>query len=305
MTEKTSKEAASAAAMVLRDPNASEDAKSAAGSALTQREKERDEFRALVESLSGDEQERAELLPCLFCGSRNVAQRFTREASFEAMSFVECYDCGARGSGVSGHGGEAIEEWNRRAALQSQDREDAEQWADVDGYVGIYQISSYGRVRSLDRIDSDGNARKGKILNPSATQKGYLKVSLWAAGRREERYVHRMVAEAFIDNRASLPQVNHLDGDPGNNCRSNLEWVTNSENLTHARRVLKKGVRAVYGIHQEDGSRVNFPSLQHAVEAGFTRANIQKSIAGIRSHHKGYQWFDEAIDHARRVEGEL
>lgn len=71
------------------------------------------------------EQERAELLPCLFCGSRNVAQRFTREASFEALSFVECYDCGARGSGVSGHGGEAIEEWNQRAALQSQDAEDA------------------------------------------------------------------------------------------------------------------------------------------------------------------------------------
>lgn len=72
------------------------------------------------------EQERAELLPCPFCGSRNVAQRFTREASFEALSFVECYDCGARGSGVSGQGGEAIEEWNRRAALQSQDRADAE-----------------------------------------------------------------------------------------------------------------------------------------------------------------------------------
>lgn len=194
----------------------------------------------------------------------------------------------------------AVVESIEQAVLQSPEvlawKRDAEQWADVDGYVGIYQISSHGRVRSLDRIDSDGNTRRGKILNPGATQKGYLKVSLWAAGSREERYVHRMVAEAFIDYRASLPQVNHLDGDPGNNHRSNLEWVTNAENLTHARRVLKKGVRAVYGIHQEDGRRVNFPSLQHAVEAGFIRANIQKCIAGVRTHHKGYQWFDAALE---------
>lgn len=187
-----------------------------------------------------------------------------------------------------------------QAVLQSPEvqalRKDPELWEDVADYVGVYQISSHGRVRSLDRIDSDGNARKGKILNPSATPKGYLKVSLWADGSREERYVHRMVAEAFIDNHARLPQVNHLDGDPGNNHLSNLEWVTNAENLTHARRVLNKGVRPVYGIHKEDGSRVAFPSLQHAVEAGFTRANIQKCIAGIRTHHKGYQWFDAAME---------
>lgn len=174
-------------------------------------------------------------------------------------------------------------------------QKDAERWLPVHGYEGIYEVSSVGRVRSVERVDTAGNRRQAKILLPTAIPKGYLKVSLWKANQRSERYVHRLVAGAFIGNPDGLLQVNHMDGDPANNAASNLEWVSNAGNQKHARRVLMKGVRAVFGISKTDGSRIEFPSLQHAVEAGFIRANIQKCLNGERKMHGGYKWYDAAL----------
>jgi len=187
------------------------------------------------------------------------------------------------------------------AALRESEewRRDAEKWADVAGYSGSYQVSSLGRVRSVERVDSDGNRRRGQHMIPYRKANGYVAVTLWSCGKGKERYVHRLVAAAFIDNPNDLPQVNHKDGDTANNAVENLEWVTNAENQTHARRVLAKGVRAVCGISEASGEEVYFPSLQHAVEAGFVRANIQKCIAGTRNVHRGYKWYDAAIYSAR------
>lgn len=179
---------------------------------------------------------------------------------------------------------------------------DAERWAPIADFNGIYEVSTIGRIRSVTRIDIDNNRRLAKYLTPTAIRKGYLKVCLWNGGERIERYVHRLVASAFIENPGHLPQVNHKDGDPANNEVSNLEWVTNAQNQTHARRILAKGVRAVYGISLTDGSRIDFASLELAVEAGFVRANIQKCILGTRKKHKGYAWYDEVIDAALAAE---
>lgn len=99
-----------------------------------------------------------------------------------------------------------------------------EEWRKIVGYEGLYEVSSLGRVRSLDRYVKTcyGSYRlhKGKILSPGIRPDGYLVVSLQYRMFR----VHRLVAQAFIPNPDNLPQVNHLDEDKSNNRVENLEW---------------------------------------------------------------------------------
>lgn len=110
-----------------------------------------------------------------------------------------------------------------------------ELWLDING-VG-YAVSNLGRVRSLDRviIRSDGVSvrLKGKILKSSLEGNGYLTICL---GRKKTKTVHRLVAMAFCENPKQKNFVNHIDGNKTNNSASNLEWVTQHENNTHAAR---------------------------------------------------------------------
>lgn len=124
---------------------------------------------------------------------------------------------------------------------------DGSEWRPVLGYEGIYEVSSKGIVRSLEREGT--RIVKGKeqihrvsprVLSPSADTHGYLQVNLKREGGSKMIFVHRLVALAFIDNPESKPQINHIDGDANNNCVENLEWCTNSENALHATRVLGK-----------------------------------------------------------------
>lgn len=111
-------------------------------------------------------------------------------------------------------------------------------WKDVIGYEGLYQVSNLGNVRSLDREIAPNNRvpywRKGKICKQSKSNLGYMTVGFTVNNVKVSKYVHRLVAEAFIDNINDYPQVNHIDGDKTNNRVDNLEWCTNSQNHTHA-----------------------------------------------------------------------
>ncbi len=110
----------------------------------------------------------------------------------------------------------------------------AEIWKDVPDYENSYQASNLGRIRSLDRdiIRSDNRKsfRKGRILSPSISKKGYYQFRLNGITTK----VHRIIAITFILNPLNLPQVNHKDGNKLNNNDWNLEWCTNQENKNHA-----------------------------------------------------------------------
>ena len=106
-------------------------------------------------------------------------------------------------------------------------------WKDIKGYESYYQVSDRGRVRSLDRIVKDRTRDryqqlKGKILKETDNGKGYKLVFLTKDGKRENKYVHILVAEAFIPNPDNLREVNHEDLNKSNNCVQNLTWVSSS-----------------------------------------------------------------------------
>lgn len=112
-----------------------------------------------------------------------------------------------------------------------------EEWKSITGYEGLYEVSSYGRVRSLDKYDSINRFLRGRILKLCDNGCGYLSVVLYSNSKRKLCLVHRMVAQAFIPNPYNLPQVNHRDENPSNNNVDNLEWCDGKYNVNYGTRI--------------------------------------------------------------------
>lgn len=106
-----------------------------------------------------------------------------------------------------------------------------ETWKNITEYVGIYQISDQGKVRSLDRLSSDGRRIKGRILTQVGNGYGYYTVQLTNKGISKRYYIHRLVYEAFIGPILNGNDINHIDHNKGNNTPKNLESITHQANL--------------------------------------------------------------------------
>lgn len=112
-----------------------------------------------------------------------------------------------------------------------------ELWKGIRGYEGLYEVSSKGRIRSLDRIVYQGEKPrhiKGRLIKGWNNGSGYFVVSLCKLGQRKVHYIHRLVADHFLENPHNMPEVNHIDYDKSNNNLDNLEWVSRLDNIKHS-----------------------------------------------------------------------
>lgn len=112
----------------------------------------------------------------------------------------------------------------------------SEQWLNIEGFENKYQISNWGRVKSLLRPGTNSGTRKTKILKPWHDKCGYALVGLTNRKIIRICYLsHRLVAKAFIPNPENKPVINHKNNIHDFNHVSNLEWMTSKENACHAR----------------------------------------------------------------------
>ena len=168
-----------------------------------------------------------------------------------------------------------------------------EEWRDIKGYEGLYQVSNLGRVKSLKnniilKAESDRNG------------KGYLCVNL---GRNNHKKIHRLVAEAFIENPLNKKEVNHIDGNTKNNAVTNLEWLTHQENCLHYTYQLGQHnkqykMRKVDMIGIDGKVIKSFPSISSAVRWLKENTNLNEahatSISAVclnkKSYVYGFKW---------------
>jgi hypothetical protein len=181
-------------------------------------------------------------------------------------------------------------------------------WKDIDGYEGLYQVSSGGRIRRMASsvLKSNGIYYNSKcvIRKPFITSVGYYMITLSKSGRINQYVVHRLIAAAFIPNPENKPQVNHKNLDKKDNRLDNLEWVTVSENAKHyvASGRFRPPCRGRFGskhhlskpIHKTDlkGNILeSFDAVKTAArKLGTTSSNICSCLKGRNKTHLGFKW---------------
>lgn len=169
-----------------------------------------------------------------------------------------------------------------------------EEWRDVVGYEGLYQVSSMGRVKSLERKDCLGRTVKERILKSRTNRYGYMEVNLCADGKRKMLKVHRLVCQAFHDNPDNKPEVNHVNEDKTDNRACNLEWSTRRENNNHGTRNVRacKALSKPVGQYTSDGELVKiWPSvIEVQRQTGFSQGHICKAANGNYKQAYGFIW---------------
>lgn len=180
-----------------------------------------------------------------------------------------------------------------------------EVWKPILGYECLYEVSSEGRVRSLDRIIiyKDGRRKilKERILHNNVNDLGYYFVSLSKNGEQKKYKVHRLVAQAFLPNPNNLPCVNHKDETPSHNNVENLEWCTQKYNCNYGtcrERMISslrnhpKKSKKVYQ-YTLDGQLVKiWESTAECGRHGFNYRHISSCCRQEQGHitHKGFRW---------------
>ena len=179
-----------------------------------------------------------------------------------------------------------------------------ENWKNIKGYEGFYQVSNLGRIKSVERDIYCQNGivhhLKEKILVPALNNKGYQYVNLSKNGKGKLMLVHRLVAMAFIPNPENKPQVNHKDENPLNNCVDNLEWCTASYNAlygTRNERIIQNRRSYKFGnaphakpVFCEELNKTFDCAKRVEEELGILGTSISNVCKGKRKTAGGFHW---------------
>ena len=159
-----------------------------------------------------------------------------------------------------------------------------EEWRDVVGYEERYQVSNYGRVKSLLH-------KYPRIMRADVQSKGYMQIRLFKNGCPKNCGVHVLVAKAFLANAEEKPEVDHRNGDKTNNCVWNLGWTTRSENATRAYKLglikINRGTQCHYAkLTAEEVIYIRenpfgLKSRELAEKFNVSRATINRITAGV------------------------
>lgn len=198
---------------------------------------------------------------------------------------------------------------------------DKEEWREIKGFDGVYFVSNYGRVKSIDRVGRNNHFYPGRILKPKTDKNGYKIVNLYNDFGHIDKKIHRLVAEAFIPNPSNYPLINHKNEKPEDNYYLNLEWCTpkyNSNYGTRNKRISEaqkkvpreymQGDKNYFHTHiykrkdhpfarkvnqyDLDGNLIAvFYCMEDAAEAvGCSPSAISMACRGLRDKIKGFKW---------------
>lgn len=163
-------------------------------------------------------------------------------------------------------------------------------WLPVKDYEGLYEVSNWGDVRSLNY----NRTGRVQVMKPGMSRHGYLKVQLYKDGKDNKYFVHRLVAEAFLGNPDNLPQVNHKDEDKTNNAVANLEWCTAKENVNYGTGRARQAATVSRPVQQltKNGTLVALWSSTMEAErvTGVNHRCIGKCCNGKRHTAGGFIW---------------
>lgn len=186
--------------------------------------------------------------------------------------------------------------------IMLEDNDEPEVWKDIPGYEGIYMVSNYGRILSVERKDKNGYRRGSRILIAHKSNRGYKHLGLSKDNKVVQFLVHTLVAMAFLENPYNLPIVNHKDENPSNNFYKNLEWCSYKYNInygSHNEKSAKSTSREVLQYDLEGNFIREYYSVGHAAKInGLNKKQIlrccseyRKRVDGTSNHVYGnYYW---------------
>lgn len=206
-----------------------------------------------------------------------------------------------------------------------------EMWKDIEGYEGLYQVSSLGRVKSLERLvknNKKGGFRliKEKVLSLCSSGRKYYYVTLNKGFSRQKVYIHRLVAEAFLPNPENKPCIDHINTIKTDNRIENLKWVTaheNTQNPITLQRIkdactedeIKRQIqvkknngtwngRKVFQYSKDGAFIAEYETLSDAAKvlkknARDCAGNIGVAVDNPKRSAYGYKWYSKRIEPAQ------